>query len=152
MKWRYMQHCCHSLGELWLVKGDSEKALAFAEECLRLAEPTESRKNIVKGWRLKGQAFLAQGKLEEADAALNKSLTIAREIGNPPQLWKTWQALGEFYERKGDLQAARSAYASAVQVIDQTADRLQDQRIRETFLAGEPVKELRAKLDVFSRR
>ena len=28
MKWRYMQHCCHSLGELWLAKGDAEKALA----------------------------------------------------------------------------------------------------------------------------
>jgi hypothetical protein len=30
MKWRYLQHCCHSLGELWLKKGDPEKALVFA--------------------------------------------------------------------------------------------------------------------------
>ncbi len=52
MKWRYMQHCCHSLGELWLRKGEAEKALALAEECLGLAEPTLTRKNVVKGWRL----------------------------------------------------------------------------------------------------
>ena len=57
MKWRYMQHCCHSLGELWLKKGDPEKALALAEECLKLAEPTQSRKNIVKGWRVREQAY-----------------------------------------------------------------------------------------------
>ncbi|MBI2947010.1 MAG: AAA family ATPase, partial [Verrucomicrobia bacterium] len=91
MKWRYLQHCCHSLGELWLIKGDLEKALTLAEECLKLAEPTNSRKNIVKGWRLKGQVFLTRGQLPEAEAAMTKALTLALEIGNPPQLWKTYQ-------------------------------------------------------------
>jgi tetratricopeptide (TPR) repeat protein len=51
MKWRYSQHLYHSLGELWLTKGDAAQALEFAEECLKLAEPTMSRKNLVKGWR-----------------------------------------------------------------------------------------------------
>ena len=94
MKWRYSQHLYHSLGELWLTKGDAAQALEFAEECLKLAEPTMSRKNLVKGWRLKGQTLLAQGQEEQAEAALTRALTIAREIGNPPQLWKTYQALG----------------------------------------------------------
>src|SRR4030095_7235438 len=35
-KWRYMQHLYHSLGELWLTKGDAAQALEFAEECLKL--------------------------------------------------------------------------------------------------------------------
>ena len=70
MKWRYSQHLYHSLGELWLTKGDAAQALEFAEECLKLAEPTMSRKNLVKGWRLKGQALLAQGQGEQAEAAL----------------------------------------------------------------------------------
>jgi tetratricopeptide (TPR) repeat protein len=51
MKWRYSQPLYHSLGELWLTKGDAAQALEFAEECLKLAEPTMSRKNLVKGWR-----------------------------------------------------------------------------------------------------
>src|SRR5207247_8004190 len=109
---------------LCLLKGDAPKALAFAEECLKLAEPTESRKNIVKGWRLKGQVFLAQGTILEAEQALNKALAIAEQIGNPPQLWKTHQALGELRERKGDSAKARSSYASALRVIDATAERL----------------------------
>jgi len=38
MKWRYSQHLYHSLGELWLAKGDAAQALEFADECLKLAE------------------------------------------------------------------------------------------------------------------
>jgi tetratricopeptide (TPR) repeat protein len=124
LKWRYLQHCCHSLGELWLTKGDFGQALRFAEECLQLAEPTESRKNIVKGWRLQGQAYCLQGKLAEAEAVLQKALALAKEIGNPPQLWKTYQALGELYEKQGATDQARSAYTSALEVVEQVASQL----------------------------
>jgi tetratricopeptide (TPR) repeat protein len=150
MKWRYLQHCCHSLGELWLLKGDAEKALHFAEECLQLAEPTESRKNIVKGWRLQGQAYCAQGKLAEAEAVLQKALALAKEVGNPPQLWKTYQALGEVYEKQGATDQARSAYANAIEVIEEVASRLQDQEIKRVFLEAQPVQEIREKMERLS--
>jgi class 3 adenylate cyclase/tetratricopeptide (TPR) repeat protein len=146
MKWRYSQHLYHSLGELWLTKGDAAQALEFAEECLRLAEPTMSRKNLVKGWRLKGQALLAQGQGEQAEVALARALTLAREIGNPPQLWKTYQALGALYEWQADLERARVAYQSAMDMINEVAARLQDQELRRTFLAARPVQEIRERL------
>jgi predicted ATPase/class 3 adenylate cyclase len=146
MKWRYSQHLYHSLGELWLAKGDAGQALVFAEECLKLAEPTASRKNLVKGWRLKGQALLAQGQGEQAEAALSRALTMAREIGNPPQLWKTFQALGALYEARADPGGARAAYRSAMEVIEGVAARLQNQALRRTFLQAQPVQELRARL------
>ena len=146
MKWRYSQHLYHSLGELWLAKGDAAQALEFAEECLKLAEPTLSRKNLVKGWRLKGQALLAQGQGEQAEAALSRALMIAQEIGNPPQLWKTYQALGALYERQADLERARAAYQSAMDVIDGVAEQLQDQELQRTFLAARPVQEIRERL------
>jgi tetratricopeptide (TPR) repeat protein len=145
-KWRYAQHLYHSLGELWLTKGDAAQALEFAEECLKLAEPTMSRKNLVKGWRLKGQALLAQGQGEQAEVALARALTIAREIGNPPQLWKTYQALGALYEWRADPGSARAAYRSAMEVIDGVAARLPNQELRRTFLQAQPVQELRARL------
>jgi tetratricopeptide (TPR) repeat protein len=143
MKWRYSQHCCHSLGELWLTKGDPDKALIFAEECLKVAEPTESRKNIIKGWRLRGQAYCLQGRLGEAEAILQKTLAVAKQIGNPPQLWKTYQALGQVYERQGTPDRARSAYASALEVIEGVASRLQDQELKRVFLSAQPVQEIR---------
>jgi tetratricopeptide (TPR) repeat protein len=102
MKWRYSQNLFHNLGELWLTKGDAEQALYFPEECLKPAGPTITRKNVVKGWRLKGQAFCAQRRLPEAGEALHTALAIATEIANPLQLWKTYQALGELCERKSE--------------------------------------------------
>jgi tetratricopeptide (TPR) repeat protein len=146
MKWRYAQRLYHSLGELWLTKGDAAQALEFAEECLKLAEPTMRRKNLVKGWRLKGQALLAQGQGEQAEAALSRALTIGQEIGNPPQLWKTYQAMGALYEWQADLGRARAAYQSAMDVIDGVGERLQDQELKRTFLAARPVQEIREHL------
>jgi class 3 adenylate cyclase/tetratricopeptide (TPR) repeat protein len=145
-KWRYSQHLYHSLGELWLTKGDAAQALEFAEECLKLAEPTMSRKNLVKGWRLKGQALLAQGQGEQAQEALSRALTIAQEIGNPPQLWKTYQALGALYEWQAALECARAAYQSALDIINGVAERLQDQELQRTFLAPRPVQAIRGHL------
>jgi tetratricopeptide (TPR) repeat protein len=110
---------------------------------LRLAEPTQSRKNIVTGWRLKGQGFLAQNKIVEAEEAMNKALAVAQEIGNPPQLWKTYAALGELHERKGDATQARVMYAHALQVIDEVASKLQDTELKRTFLGARQVQEIR---------
>jgi tetratricopeptide (TPR) repeat protein len=146
MKWRYSQHLYHSLGELWLTKGEAAQALECAEECLKLAEPTMSRKNLVKGWRLKGQALLAQGQGEQAEAALSRALTIGREIGNPPQLWKTYQVLGALYESQTDLGRARAAYQSAIDMIDGVAERLYDKDLQRTFLTARPVQEIRERL------
>jgi tetratricopeptide (TPR) repeat protein len=146
MKWRYTQHLYHSLGELWLIQGDPVQALEYAEECLKLAESTVSRKNLVKGWRLKGQALLAQEQGERAEAALVRALTMAQDIGNPPQLWKTYQALGALYEWQTDPGRAWTAYRSALDVIDGVAQRLQDQERQRTFLAARPVQEIRERL------
>jgi predicted nucleotidyltransferase len=145
MKWRYMQHCCHSLGELWLRKRDAEKALRFAKECFQLAEPTSTRKNMIKGWRLQGQALCLQGKLWQRPKLCCTRLSLAQEISNPPQLWKTYQAFGELYERQGARTQTRTAYASALEVIDRVASRLQDQEIKRTFLSARPVREIREK-------
>lgn len=32
--WRYSQHLFHSNGELWLIRGDHDKAMSYAEEWL----------------------------------------------------------------------------------------------------------------------
>ena len=130
----------------FLTIQDAAQALEFADECLKLAEPTMSRKNLVKGWRLKGQALLAQGQGEQAEAALSRALTLARETGNPPQLWKTYQALGALYEWQANLERARVAYQSAMDVIDGVAERLQDQELQRTFLAARQVQEIRERL------
>lgn len=146
MKWRYYQRSCHSLGELRLKQGDLESACALADECLKIAESSESRKNLVKGWRLKSQIFLRQEQVEEAEELLNRAITLAKEINNPPQLWQTWVALGELYTRKGEMAQASTAYTNALQVIEQVAVRLQDDELKRSFLAARPAQEIRMRV------
>jgi len=142
MLWRYAQHLFHSYGELWLGRGDADRALAYAEECLALAEPSNSTKNIVKACRLRGQALLAQERLVEAEREIARALQLAQELGNPPQLWKTQAALGELRRAQGKAEEARLAYQAAVTTIDQVARSLGDATLHSTFLSSAHVRQI----------
>lgn len=109
MKWRYSTHLFASLGDLWLARGDVAKALEFCNHCLDIATRTNSRKNLVKGWRLKGEIARARRQWDEAERALQQALAIAQTIGNPTQLWRSYFALTELYQ---DLKKTESAQRS----------------------------------------
>jgi len=143
MLWRYSQHLFHSYGELWLARGAHDKALAYADECLALAKQSDSKKNIVKSRRLRGQILLAQGKLPEAERELATALEMAQEVGNPPQVWKTHAALGDLRQAQGRADEARQAYRDALTVIEGVAARLSDESLRDTFLDSEHVQGIR---------
>ncbi|MFN2555669.1 MAG: tetratricopeptide repeat protein, partial [Nitriliruptorales bacterium] len=146
MLWRYSQHLFHSYGELWLARGDAEKARAYADECLALAEQSDSRKNIVKGRRLRGEALLAEGRVAEAEEELNAALGVAAQIGNPTQLWKTHAALGRLREAQGHLEQVRDAYEQALAVIEGVAAGLHDEGLRATLLRSPQAESLRRAL------
>src|SRR5207253_8648681 len=74
MAWRYGQHLFHSYGELWLARGDVERASGYADECLELALFHSSAKNIVKARRLQAQILLARGRFKEAEEELAAAL------------------------------------------------------------------------------
>jgi class 3 adenylate cyclase/tetratricopeptide (TPR) repeat protein len=143
--WRYSQHHFHSYGELWLIQGEPDKALAYADECLALAETSESRKNIVKGRHLRGQAFLARGHLKEAERELTIALEVARQVGNPTQLWKTHETIGTLRTAEGRFDEAESAYQEAATVVQRVADNLSDHLLRDAFLASDAVQAIMLK-------
>ncbi len=142
-RWRYAQHCVHTLGEVLLALGEPDRALALANECLAEAERTVSRRNIVKARRLRGQVFAGQGKPADAETEYRAGLEVAREIGNPPQLWRTLDVLGQALAEQGDAAEAGAAWTEAFAVIEQTAADLDDDELRQTFLAGAEVEAIR---------
>ena len=131
MKWRYTQHLHASLGELWLSRGDLERALSYADRCLAGAEATESKRNIGKGRRLRGKVLAALGRDGEATADLELALEVAREVGNPAQIWQTLAALGR--------------PAEALDVIEEVAAHLAEPGLRATLLDSAQVAALRAR-------
>ncbi len=143
--WIYSGHFFHSYGELWLARGNIDKALAYGGECVQQSESTGRRKNIVKGRRLRGQVFLIQGKLMDAEQEFLKALEIAQQIGNPPQLWKTHAALGDLRQAQGRPDDARQAYRDAILVIEKVAAGLSDKSFKDTFMSSEHVLSIQAK-------
>ena len=143
MLWRYAQHLFHSYGELWLTRGDAASALAYAGECLALAEQTHSRKYVVKGRRLRGEAFLAQDRLADAEREVDTALALAQQLGNPYQLWTTYVTQGNVRRAWGMLQEAGEAYRCALAIIDGVAAAVTDASLRQTFLTAPHVQHMR---------
>ena len=119
MKWRYSTHLFASLGRLWLSRGDPRQAQEFADQCLKIAVPTGSRKYMISAWLLLGDAALALGDQEDAEKWLRRALKLARAIRHPPQLWQTHLALSQLYaETKRDHLARRQRMA-ALSVVEE---------------------------------
>ena len=143
--WRYSQHHFHSYGELWLARNKPQKALSYADECLILAENSDSRKNIVKGRRLRGQAFMALGQLAQAEKELTTAMDVAQQVGNPTQLWQTFAAMGDLYALREHLNDARQSYQEALDVFDRVAAGLDDTTQREILFASAAAQEIARK-------
>jgi len=142
MKWRYTTHFFASFGEYWLARGDLSQAQKFADQCLDRAGRTNSRKYLVKGWRLKGEIAAARKKWDEAQAALQEALRIAERISNPTQLWKTHFAMGGLYTASAKPQKASISYQAARSVIDRVKGGLQSQDLRAALDSNSLIKEV----------
>jgi tetratricopeptide (TPR) repeat protein len=130
MRWRYSTHLFASLGDLWLARGDYAKAREFCDHCLDIATRTNSKKNLVKGWRLRGEIALARHQIAEAEHALRQGLTIAQAIGNPTQLWKTHVALARLYSDARKPELAQRAFESAREVLNRMKANLRTPSLR----------------------
>jgi class 3 adenylate cyclase/tetratricopeptide (TPR) repeat protein/ribosomal protein L40E len=138
MRWRYSTHLFSSLGDLWLARGDYTKAREFCDHCLDIATRTNSKKNLVKGWRLKGEIALARRQWDDAENALRQAVTVAQAIGNPTQLWKSHLTLGRFYSDTKKPELAQQAFHAAREIIDQIKGSLRDAGLRAS-LDGAPM-------------
>ena len=86
--WRYRIRLLVGLGELSLLEGKPERAMAFAQDALARAQATTARKHAGRARLLIARIILAaSGPPEEALRHIEKAHAIARATGNPPLLW-----------------------------------------------------------------
>lgn len=130
MRWRYSMRLYASRGERWRRRGDLARAREFADRCLDLATRTNSRKNLVKGWRLRGEIALARRELDDAASAIQQALTLASRVGNPTQLWRTHVAWGRLCAARHRHEEADVAYRAARAVLERVKAGLRDPMLR----------------------
>jgi tetratricopeptide (TPR) repeat protein len=139
MLWRYSQHMLHSYGVLHLLRGDADKAQAYADECLEMAVRSDSQKNVIKARRLRGEILAAAGRHGDAEAEFRVAVDVGREIGNAGQLWRTYASYARSLAASGRDDAARSAYGEASRIVDRISGGLTDDTLRGVFLASTEV-------------
>jgi class 3 adenylate cyclase/tetratricopeptide (TPR) repeat protein len=135
-------------GERLLVIARRAGDREFCDQCLDIAAGTGSKKNLVKGWRLKGEIALARHEFDEAENALRQGLIIAQAIGNPTQLWKSHAALGRLYSGRNKPELAEQAFKAARGVIDRVKENLRTPGLRASLENAPMIRriyELRAK-------
>jgi tetratricopeptide (TPR) repeat protein len=142
MRWRYSMRMFAGLGELWLARGDAERATDFADRCLDVATRTSSRRNLVKGWHLRGRIALSRRRLDEAETAFRQALAVAEAIGNPRQLWTAHAALGRLHAARGRHDQAGAAYRAAREVVDRVKAGLKDPGLRLSLERAPAVRQL----------
>jgi tetratricopeptide (TPR) repeat protein len=143
MRFRYSIRLFCNMGELALARGDLAKAKTMNALSLEGASRTNSKKNLVKAYRLEGEIARVRKQWKEAEYYLGQALEIARAIGNPPQLWKTHEAFGRLFQESGRPEPALRAFDAARQTIDRVESSLQTQELRTSFQAAGFVQKIR---------
>jgi len=140
MRWRYSTHLFATMGDVAVARGDHAAAREWADRCLEIATRTRAPKNLVKGWRLRGEIAMARRQWDDAVGALTQALGIARTIANPTQLWRTYDALTGLHDARREPEAAQQAARAAREVLDTIKGRLQDERLRAAFGASPAIQ------------
>ena len=145
MRWRYSMRLFDSLGRLWLARGEPVRARECADRSLDLATSTRSRKNMVKGWRLRAEIAIVRREFDDAEIALREALDAAVAIGNPTQLWKTQLVRARLSTARRRSDEAGEAYRAARTVLERITAGLQDPALRVSLAESTDAREVYAR-------
>ncbi|CAN5539851.1 hypothetical protein BH23CHL2_BH23CHL2_09100 [soil metagenome] len=85
---------------------------------------------------LRGLAMLACGRAEEAETSLLQACEVAEEFDFQLSLWRIQAALRKLYLAEGRIDDADAAGETALHIIDQIAEQIDDEDVRTTFLTN----------------
>jgi class 3 adenylate cyclase/tetratricopeptide (TPR) repeat protein len=139
--WRWQMRVGLMFARLHLMKGDLDQADAFLTEGLRIAEPTESRRHLAEGYRIRGEIWAAAGRADDARAELRRALEIAESTAAPRTIWETAGALGRVLGPSNEV-GARDAYRRAVETLHGSLPRIPRPELRDALLSSEAVARL----------
>ena len=126
--------CWYMRGELNLRRGKAETALHIAEGLIASAANVTAETVIPRLWKLRGEALAALRRTAEAETMLLAARDEAQARGLPPLLWRIHIALGKLYQSLKRFDAAGSEFAAARAVVENLADAIPDQALRDNFI------------------
>jgi DNA-binding SARP family transcriptional activator len=80
------------------------------------------------------------GETREAITYLQEAALLAKEIGLPGERWQIQVALGEAYNSCGEREQEYQAFARAVAIVQELAEKMGDEALRTNFLAKPAIR------------
>ena len=141
-RWRYQIRLHAGACEHQLALGDLARAEEHAHQLLETATHYEAHKYVAVAHKLLAEVAIARRDLPKASAELDAALSELRTHPVPIVAWKIFAALGKLRALEGDADAARRAFSSAVAYVNEIADGVQDESLRDGFLDSAPVRDV----------
>jgi adenylate cyclase len=128
--------CWARRAELALLQGQAFMALEIAERLIASAPGMSPGRVIPYLWQLKAQALAAMGQPEEASSLLQAAVRNAQMPGSRFLLWRLHASLGRVQGTMGHAAEAEAHFSTARQLVDELADTIPAQDLRDGFLRG----------------
>ena len=119
--------------ELTLAQGNPARALDITNWLITSDPNTSDGEHILRVSKLRGEALMALQQPIEAESALTAAQTIAKEQGARPLQWHINVSLGSLYQGQGRNKEAEQAFATARTIIEELANTLADESLRDNF-------------------
>jgi adenylate cyclase len=128
--------CWARRAELALLQGQASMALEIAERLIASAPGMSPGRVIPYLWQLKAQALAAMGQPEEASSLLQVAVQHAQVPGARFLLWRLHASLGHAHGTMGQTAEADAHFSTARLLVDELADAIRVQPLRDGFLRG----------------
>jgi DNA-binding CsgD family transcriptional regulator len=131
-----LRACWTARAELEVALGNPARALAIVERLLAsTANLAQYGPHAVPRLsQLRGQALVALGRVDEAIVEFQGALQVAGAQGQRSLLWRLYADFGQAYRAIRRREDAEQAFSSARQIIQQLANTIPDEALREHFL------------------
>ncbi len=83
-----------------------------------------------------------EGRSEQARSSLEEARVLAEEIGLSDERWQLQVTLGDLDLARGEAELADCTYAQAMSVVQELAERIEDEALRTSFLTAPKVQRI----------
>jgi tetratricopeptide (TPR) repeat protein len=132
----HKRSCWARRAELALMEGRASLALEIAERLIASAPGMSQGRVIPYLWQLKAEALTARGQPEEASSLLQAAVGNAQAPQTQSLLWRLYASLGHAHNAMGQAAEAEANFSTAQRLVDELADTIPVQALRDGFLRG----------------
>jgi hypothetical protein len=138
--WRMPLHS--ALTDIWLAKGDIEKARREAQEFLKASLKTRERTHQALAWEANARIAMISGDHDAVADCIGKALSLVERWEIPIAAWRVHATAAEAATHP---EVARVQWRLSAETITRLADSLsRTEPLRETFLSAPPIRNILA--------